>query len=236
MAKEPKEETPAKGGCLRKLFGLLVFLVIIGLGASVYFMSLPQDLSDISGTSTASTTPASPPRDMETVLGKSIEGNYSVTLSEKEINDWLGRELMLKQGGELAEYVSMKRVWVRLMDGVAEVVMVREISGREFTTSMFLQIEQTETSKGITTHVHLHGGGFHELLPFPSRGGRFGQLTVPQGFLILVMPDFQKIAALFEQEIELGFRRMARIKIEDKRLVLDPKQPTSASDAGETSF
>ena len=236
MAKESKQEPPARGGCLRRLFSLFVFLVIIGLGIGMYFMSLPQDCSDISVSSPASATPASPPRDIAMVLEKSIEGNFSVTLSEKEINDWLGRELMFKQCGELAQFVSMKRVWVRLKDGVAEVVMVREISGREFTTSMFLQIEQTETAKGITTKVHLHGGGFHELLPIPKRGGRFGQLMVPQGFLIMVMPDFQKIAALFEREVELGFRRMARIKIEDKRLVLDPQQPSRSSDAGETSF
>lgn len=234
MANEVKEKP--RGGCLRKLFGLLVFLIIIGLGASLYFMSLPQDLSDISGSNPSATSAASPPRDMEMVLTKSIEGDYSVTLSEKELNDWLGRELKLNQGGELAKWVILKRVWVRLKEDVAEVIIVREIAGREFTTSMFLQVEQTESNTGITTQIHLHGGGYSELLPIPTRGGRFGQLTVPQGFLILVMPDFQKIAALFDTEIKLGFQRMARIKIEDKRLMLDPKQPTRDAGKGEASF
>jgi len=52
----------------------------------------------------------------------------------------------------------------------------------------------------------------------------------------MVMPDFQQIASLFETEIDLGFQRMARIKIEDNRLTLDPKQPTSREKAGEQSF
>ncbi len=238
MAKKEKQEIEEKkkGGCLGKLFGLLVFAVIVGLGASLYFISLPQDLTDIGGYAAVAETPASPPRDIEAVLRKSIEGDYSVTLSEKELNNWLARELELKQGGELAEWVSLKRVWVRLKDGVAEVIIERDVAGYPLTTSMFLQVEQNETAEGITTQIHLHGGGFHELVPVPSRGGRFGKLTVPQGFLIMVMPDFRKIAQLFETEIDLGFKQMARIKIEDKRIVLDPNQPARTAKAGEQSF
>jgi hypothetical protein len=235
MAKDEEKEKP-KGGCFGKLLGLFIFLVIIGLGAALYFISLPQDLSDLGGNAPAPTSAASPPRDMRAVLQKSIEGDYSVTLSEKELNEWLLRELKLKQGGELAPWVSLKRVWVRLRSDVAEIIIEREIYGKPFTASMFLQVEQVETGTGISTEIHLHGGGYHELVPFPPRGGRFGQLTVPHGFLIMVLPDFKKIAALFETEIDLGFLQMARIRIEDKRLVLDPKQPTRKAEEGEQSF
>ena len=239
MGEKDKEEAEAKkkGGCLGKLFGLLVFAVIFGLGAALYFISLPQDLSDIGGYAPAAETSASPPRDIEAVLRKSIEGDYSVTLSETELNNWLGRELKLKQGGELAQWVSLKRVWVRLRDGVAEIIIERDIAGYPLTTSMFLQVEQTETPKGgITTQIHLHGGGFSDLVPIPTRGGRFGQLTVPQGFLIMVVPDFRKIAGIFDPEINLGFQQMARIKIEDKRLVLDPKQLARTEGPRDQSF
>jgi hypothetical protein len=238
MGKKDKEEAEEKkkGGCLGKLFGLLVFAVIVGLGAALYFISLPQDLSDIGGYAPAAETSASPPRDIEAVLRKSIEGDYSVTLSETELNNWLGRELKLKQGGELAQWVSLKRVWVRLRDGVAEIIIERDVAGYPLTSSMFLQIEQNETAKGITTQIHLHGGGYHQDVPMPKRGGRFGQLVVPQGFLIMVMPDFEKIAQLFETEVDLGFSQMARIKIEDNRIVLDPKQPTRTEKSGEHNF
>lgn len=231
------EETKEKsGGCLGRLVGLLVLAMLLGLGAALYHVYLPQDLSDIGGIEPSLTRPASPPRDMRAVLEKSIEGDYSVTLSETELNQWLARELKLKQGGELAQWVSLKRVCVRLRADVAEVIIERDVAGYPLTTSMFLQVEQTETAKGISTQIHLHGGGFHELAPIPARGGRFGQLTIPQGFLIMVMPDFRKIADLFETEIVLGFQRMARIKIEDKRLTLDPKQPARTESAGDQSF
>ena len=231
-----EEPNVKSGGCLGKLVGLLVFAMLVGVGAALYYIAMPQDLSDIGGSSPSLTKPASPPRDMRAVLTKSIEGDYSVQISETELNQWLARELKLKQGGELAQWVTLKRVCVRLREGVAEVIIEREIAGHPLTTSMFLQVEQTETAKGISTQIHLHGGGFHEMAPIPARGGRFGQLTVPQGFLITVMPDFKKIASLFDTEIDLGFQRMARIKIEDKRLMLDPKQPTRIENAPEQSF
>lgn len=221
---------------MSKLFVLLILVVISGLGAALYYISLPQDLTDIGGYTPVAKTPASPPRDIDTVLRKSIEGDYSVILSETELNNWLGREMKLKQGGELAKWVSLKRIWVRLRGDVAEIIVVREVMGHAMTTSMFLQVEQTETAKGITTQIHLHGGGFNEDVPRPTRGGRFGQLTVPQGFLIMIMPDYEKIAKLFETEIDLGFKQMARIRFEDKRIVLDPKAPKRSESAGEHNF
>ena len=114
--------------------------------------------------------------------------------------------------------------------------MEREIAGKPFTNSMFLKIDQVESDKGITTQIHLHGGTFHDSVPQLTRGGRFGQVTLPQGFLVLVMPEFRKLAALFEKEIELGFQRMARIKIKDNQIELDPRQPTRNVDRGDSSF
>jgi hypothetical protein len=127
----------------------------------------------------------------------------------------------------LAGVVSLERVWVRLTDGQAELVMERKILGRPFTVSMFLQIEQTQSIRKIGTEVLLHGGPYHELLPRPTRGGRFGKLVMPQGFLIMVLPAYQKLAAVFTEEIHLGFEEMARITIEKKLLVLNPRAPSS---------
>jgi len=232
------EEKKSKGGCIGKLFGLLVFLVIAGLGTAIYFISQPQDLSDIEGYSLVGDgqSGVSPPRDLEAVLKKSVEGDYSVVITEKEINQMLARDLKTKQAGYLGKWISIKRVLVRLKEDVAEVIVVREIQGYELTTSMFLQVEQVESQEGIKTMAHLHGGSYHEMLPVPTRGGHYGKLTVPQGFLILVMPEFRKIAEVFESELEIGFQRMSRFKIEDKRLKLDPNPPSREADFGESGF
>jgi hypothetical protein len=66
--------------------------------------------------------------------------------------------------------------------------------------------------------------------PVDSTGSRVlgGNLVVPQGFLILVMPAYEKLAALFSEEIDLAFREMSRIKIEKNQLVLDPRDPADS--------
>lgn len=212
------------GGCLGKLFFLILLVASCSLGAAVFFIAQPQDLSDIGGYGPISKSP--PARDMKAVLDNSIKRGYKVTLTETEINQWLGRVLTAKQGGMLASEAPLERVWIRLDDGTAEVIMERMVMGRPFTVSMFLQIEQLQSSKGVRTEVLLHGGPYHESLPRPPRGGRFGKLVVPQGFLLLVMPAYEKLAAVFTEEIHLGFEEMARIKIEKNRLVLDPREPS----------
>lgn len=208
-------------GCLSKLFFLIVLMGALGLGSALYFITQPQDLSGLGGYGPAAKT--APVREMKVVLKNAIDRGFPVTLSETDINNWLGRTLATKQGGVLASQVSLERVWVRLEDGVAEIIMERKLMGQPFTVSMFLQVEKFESAKGITTEVKLDGGPFHKDFPVPPRGGRFGKLVVPQGFLILVMPAYQKLAALFLEEKNLGLEEMSRVKIEKGRIILDPR-------------
>lgn len=223
------ESAPSKekGSCLSKIATLLLLCCVVGLGAALFFISQPQDMTDIGGYGPAAGSTRS--RDMKVVLQNSIDRGYPVTLTETEINSWLMRTLEAKQGGLFSEQVKFERIWVRLEDGRAEVVMERKFLGKPMTVSMYLKLEQVESEKGIRTEVHLHGGPFHEDVTKPPRGGRFGKLPVPQGFLVLVMPAYRNLAALFSEEIRLGFEEMARIKIEQDRLVLDPRGPNSES-------
>jgi len=107
--------------------------------------------------------------------------------------------------------------------------MERAVMGRPFTVSMFVKIEQTVGRKGVRTEIHRHGGLYHASLPNPPKGGRFGKLVVPQGFLILVMPAYAKLADLYRGEIRLAFEEMARMRIEKNRLVLDSRELTDRS-------
>jgi hypothetical protein len=228
---DEKSEKPApkpKAGCGAKLLFLILLLGIAGLGTALYFISKPQDLTDIEGygspTSIANVT--TPRRDIKEVLQNALDRNYPVTLTEREINLWLARTVKPRQAGLLEKHVTLKGVYIRLEDGRAEVVMERDVMGYPLTTSMFLQIEQLESSTGINTQVHLHGGPFHESLPYPPQGGRLGQLRIPQGFLMLTMKSFENLAAIFPTEVELGFEKMARFKIEEGKITLDPRAPT----------
>ncbi|RYD20014.1 MAG: hypothetical protein EOP88_16745 [Verrucomicrobiaceae bacterium] len=216
------EPTPSKsgGGCFSKLLFLILLITAGGFATAIYFISRPQDYSDVV---VAAAKPV-PPRDLKAVLKSAVDRGYPVTLTEAEINQWLARTLAVKQGGILADKVSLNRVWIRLQEGQAEVIMSRTVMGKPATVSMFLQAERMEDPQGTYTEVRTHGGPFHPDFPKLVKGGRFGQLVVPQGFLILVMPAYKKLAELFPGEIELAFRDMSRIRIEKGKITLDPRQ------------
>ncbi len=206
-------------GCLRRLLAWVLLATGLLLGVALVLLLQAQDLSDLSGA-----VPRGPARDLPQVLQRAVTHQYPITLTEGEINQWLGRALVARQGGCLAGVATLERVWVRLQDGCAEVVLVRHILGQPFTVSMFLQLAQTQGAKGTLTEVLLHGGPYGSgSLPLPQRGGRFGKLVVPQGFLRLVTPAYAHLAEVFRTEIHLGFEEMTRVKIERGRLVMDPR-------------
>lgn len=191
-----------------------------GLITAMAYIAKPQPLVDIGGYGIP--TAGSDVRDLKEVLEASLRHGHPLALSEAEINRWLGRTLKARQGGKLAKHVSLDRVWIRLNEGIAEIIMERRVMGRPCTLSMFLIIEQTRGKRGIRTIINRHGGRYHESLPAPLRGGRFGSLVVPQGFLNLVVASFGKVAALYDGEIRLALESMAVIRIDDDRLMLEP--------------
>lgn len=219
---EPKK-SKSGGGCFSKLLLLILLAAMGALLTCVYFTTRPQDLTDLGGYGPA--TKAAPVRDMTAVLQSAIDRNYAVTLSEAEINQWLAANLVLKQGGFLSEQVKLEHFWVRLEEGRAELIMERSIFGKPFTISMYFHVDKEQSGKEIITSYNPSGGPFLKDYEFPQKGGRLGQLVVPQGFLHLVMPSYAKIAALFTAEIELAFNKMQRVKFENDRLVLDPREP-----------
>jgi hypothetical protein len=210
-------------GCLRAISFLILLAFASGLGYAMFYIAQPQDLSDIGGREGIQN--GSKPRNLNLVLKNAHERGHALTISEADINLWLSKTLVPKQGGPLATKVTLNQVWVRLNDGYAEVIMERSILGKPFTVSMFLKVEQTEGEQGIRTEIHRHGGPFHADAPKLMRGGRFGKLVVPQGFLVLVMPAYSKLSETYAEEIRLAFEEMSRIRIESGRLLLDSGEP-----------
>lgn len=218
------------GGCLGKFVFLILLVAGCALGTAFFFAAQPQDLNDIGGYGPAARK--AQPRDLKAVLETALKRGYPVTLTETEINQWIGQTLVAKQGGFFSGQMSLERVWVRLNDGYAEVVMERTFMGRPFTVSMFLKVEQLQGIGGVRTEIHRHGGPYHDAVSKPLRGGRFGKLVVPQGFLLLLMPAYENLAEVYRQEIHLAFEEMVRIRIEPKRLVLESREPASSGPAG----
>jgi len=206
-----------------RLMVWFVVLLLGGFGAALYFIAQPQNLDDVAGYRLSGSGQT---RNLKRVLENAVERGYPVTISEAEINRYLRRTLKARQGGELGKWVDIRGVAVRLEDGRAEIVIERKIADkRAFTVSMYLSVEVTEDEKGVKKTLHLHGGPYSEKFPWLNRGGRFGQLVMPQGFLILVLDPYRKIAALYKRELDIAFKDMARIRIEKGKVVLDPRPP-----------
>ena len=212
------------GGCLSKLLFLILLVGLIGLGGAVYWVSQPQSLSDLGANNPREV--ALPQRDLKAVVQSAIDGKVPFTLSETELNQWLGRTLAARQGGLLGGMVTLDRVWIRLEKDRAEVVLVRSLWGKPFTVSMFLGVEQVDGPDGSATVVALHGGPYLKAFPNPPQGGRFGRLVVPQGFLVLVLPAYERLATVYREEIDLCLRQMVLTRIEKGRVILNPPEPS----------
>lgn len=201
------------------VFGVVLFIAALGYALLQVFQ--PQNLSDI-GTGQDPQQPVKA-RDLTKVFSEAIEGSYALRISEEELNAYLEKTLSARQGGALGGMITLEKVLVRLENERAEIIMVRKCAGLTLTNSLWVAIEQTEDDQGrVQTHIDPNGGSF-ALMPFILRGGRFGQLVVPQGFLHLVQPSYSSLASQYPEEIRLGFEEMSRIRIEDGALVLDPR-------------
>ena len=211
---------------MRMLYLAVVLLVGI-LGYAVFLVTKAQSIVDI-----GIGAPTETARDLKTVLQKSIEGAYEVRISEEELNAYLARTLAAKQGGVVAGKVTLEKVLVRIEQDQAELVMVRKIWGQSFTVSMWLKISQTESNKGeVNTAVDFDGGSM-PVLSFVKRGGRFGKLVVPQGFVRFILPAYKSLAAQYVDETHLAFEEMARIRMEDGVLILDPRNHQESDSFG----
>lgn len=215
-----------KGGCIGKLVGLVMFVGLIGIGAAVVAIVKPQDLSDLEGRGPGAVGEKS--RDLPQVMKNALDGGYPLTITEKEVNLYLRDTLKSEQGGVLADQVSIRDVAVRFEDGRAEIIIERDVAGQTLTLSMYLRVEQQELPDGrVTTQIFRNGGQYHESIPRPAIGGRFGQLPVPEGFLYLVLPSFADLAAVYRSpdgvnpEKALDFiDEMSRVRVEEGKLVL----------------
>lgn len=205
------------------LMTLLTFAVVVGLATCVWLIYQPQDLSDIKGRGSAAIGRKAP--NLLEVLKRAQSGVYPVTLTEEDLNLYFKDQLQLKQGGLLSEFVKLENVCIRLTEERAELIIERSLFGRPFTVSMYLRVETLRDVAGRTTkEVMRDGGDYFKSFPRLKRGGKLGKLEIPQGFLILVMPEFEKLANSMKPEIAAGIEDMPRVTMSKGKILFDPRE------------
>lgn len=151
-----------------------------------------------------------------------------MTLSEEELNRWISQTLTIRQQGMLAKQVSLIRLAIRLQEDRVELVMERRVLGLKITQSMYVQVVVENDASSSSKEVLLHGGPMLRFVPFLKRGGRFGSLVVPQGYLYLVKPAFFQLGEIYKKELHLIFRKMQDIQLKEGSVVLVPRPSTAA--------
>ncbi len=186
---------------MKKLFILLCLLLLTGLGYCVYHIFQPQDLTDIEGYDENDRHYR--PIDLPSLIERAAKNKEEIEITERQINTWLSANLKMRQEGILAGYVDLKGVWVRFEGGDpsrCEIIVEREYEGQKHTLSMYLRIVRKDKGEGAYSTLILKDGG--KILGLIPVGGRFGEVRMPQGFLLLVSDTFLSLSKLFEQELQ----------------------------------
>jgi hypothetical protein len=194
---ERQEEVRERGCLFRLLVSLVMVALIAGLGSFAWFTFKAQEVSDID---------VGAARDLAVLLGEGRASGGEVVITEAELNGYLAGTLDARQAGLLAGTVKLRRVLVRLEEGLAEIVIEREVSGRAHTVSLYLRIEQ-DAENHNSIRIPLDAGELIEGVPVPV-GGRFGQTRIPQGFLRLVLGSFGQLVDVYAAELrQLGLSK-----------------------------
>lgn len=225
MADKKQMEKRPKRGCLAQLFFLFSAALSPVLAIAIAVMLLPQDLSDIEGYGPGAQ--AQEARDLGAVLRESLERGHEITITEEELNRWIGQTLKIEQKGLLGFAVKINGIGVRISEDQAEIVIERSFLGLKSTHSMFMQVLVESDAVSSSKEVILHGGPIANFFTPLKRGGRFGRLTVPQGYLYLVKPCFFQLGETCGKELEMAFGKMHSIRLEEGKLVLTPRQAAS---------
>ena len=192
------------------LFALILLIFLI---TSIVLSFLPQDLSDLEGRS-AEGEVAAPSRNIQRMLENAANQGLVTTLTEEEINLWLASQIQGQQDGLLKGQVSYRGCWVRFREGFVELIIEREAFNRTHTIAMNVEIEQLlEEGNKISTKIDW-------------RGGRLGQLPVPQGYLLLVMPGYEELARVLKPEVS-SLRSLlegkATVEISEGKVTFTPR-------------
>lgn len=200
---------------------LLALVLLIFLVTAIALSFLPQDLSDVEGRDEAPETNVIP-RNIQKVLANAAEQELAVTLTEKEINEWLQSQIQGTQEGVLKSSVSYQGAWVRLKEGAVDLIFERKAFNRPHTIAMTVEIEQTLVVDNImNTEIRW-------------QGGRLGQMPVMQGYLVLVMSSYRELSEAMAPEVAALtslLKGRATVTISEGKISFTPRSPVDLASA-----
>ena len=213
-----KAPPPTKKGTFFKNLFFVALLGLVVIGGLAYLSFDPQDLSDIEGYQedrNDSPLPLLGGRNLGTVLENAAKNKHGVRITEEEINNYIRRTLKFEQEGWFKSFVTARGAWIKLEEGVIEVIIEREVWGKRHTISMLLRPEQSKQDDGrINTSVS-------------RRRGKWGRTRVLNGFMLLTNSSFTALREAYAEEtgqVWDMFRGRFQIKVSDGVMELSPPE------------
>ncbi|MGJ8657802.1 MAG: hypothetical protein ACSHX6_15245 [Akkermansiaceae bacterium] len=219
-----------KGFSMVKMVMTLLILGVLGaMGGFVYFGWQGADLSGVSGREGIAKGQSSIGYvDIERKVRNALNADVEVTLTEAELNQYIAKNVKMKQGGFMKDFATVKGVYVDLKPDVMEIFIEREVAqyGDEgviktdvfkpftHTVSMKLKIFTVVDDQGVTTRK----------VEFP--GGTIGKAPTPGLMVTIVKSSFDQLAEHFKTETDLGYEKMTSITVGDGFIKLDPRVKT----------
>lgn len=188
------------------MFTVFLLLLALAMGAVMTMIMLPKDLSSIAGYA-ADKEDKAPVRNILTEsLDTLVAHDKSLNISEEDMNRYLQKRVIGKQGGVLGNLVKFKGVFVDFKKGYADVYVERSLFEYSFTMSCRVNVKK-----------------FKRKIIWTVAGGSIGRFEVPGGRQLQpILQVFKRLAMSCEDELEI-FNRMGGIQFEEDRMILNPK-------------
>ncbi len=213
-------------GLIKMVMTLLVLLVLGAMGGFIYYGWQGGDLSEVSGRDGIMKGQSGIGYvDIERKVRNALNADREVTLTEAELNQYIAKNLKMKQGGFMKGFATVKGVYVDLKRDMMEVFIEREIAqyGEEgvIKTDVFKPFNHTVSMKLKIFTVVDGQGSTSRNIEFP--GGMIGKAPTPGLMVTIVKDSFDQLAEHFESEIDLGYDKMTSITVGDGFITLDPR-------------
>ena len=216
-------------GLIKMVVSLLVLLVLAAMGGFIYYGWQGADLSGVSGRVGISKGQSGIGYvDIEQKVRNALNADVEVTLTEAELNQYIARNVKMKQGGFMKGFATVKGVYVDLQPDVMEIFIEREIAqygeAGAIKTDVFKPFEHTVSMKLKIFTVVDENGMSTRKIEFP--GGTIGKAPTPGLMVTIVKDSFDQLAEHFKTETELGYEKMTSISVGDGFIKLDPRVKT----------
>lgn len=187
---------------LRFFLRAISIVLPIALVAVLVRVYTPESLDDIAGRDTGLEAPV----DLLEQVRSAVASGRVFECGEGAINQHVQTVLEGRESEGIDILAEFRGLWIRLREGGFDVVFEREVLGFRSTVSAQLRIVRDEAGYRIE-----------------ARGGKFGRLSVPPGFLRLIGEGLANAGRVFEPEKEV-LSLSSGLTITAGRLRLDPHQ------------